>query len=236
MKLSPLFGTYRAGTPRPSEQGGWQVVDSYGSPDLEREALQSGVGIVDFSANGKIMVEGQQAGVVIQKALEVDAVSLEVNVGVSSGPVGVYRLRRDMFLIHTEPGAEVDLIQTIRDVTPLPTRTEDLVTLTVNTHGRAEIAVIGPASRELLSRLCGLNFSETCFPNLTAKQSSLAKTNQIILRHDKALYPAFALIGDRSFGPYLWQTLLQAGRDLGIMGVGLQAIADLVSLSLSSTQ
>ncbi|MCP5095608.1 MAG: hypothetical protein GY943_08660, partial [Chloroflexi bacterium] len=63
------------------------------------------------------------------------------------------------------------------------------------------------------------------FPNGMAKQSSVAKTTQIIIRRDLGNMPAYALIGGRSLAVYLWQTILEAGQDLGIQPVGLEALS-----------
>jgi heterotetrameric sarcosine oxidase gamma subunit len=92
------------------------------------------------------------------------------------------------------------------------------------THGRAELRLIGPASAELLSRLCGLDFHPSAFPNLTARQSSLAKTTQLIIREDIGALPAYSLVGARSLGAYLWLAIMQAGRDLDIGPLGQAAL------------
>ena len=53
-----------------------------------------------------------------------------------------------------------------------------------------------------------------------AKQSSVAKTTQLIIRRDLGEQPAYALIGGRSLAAYLWQTIMEAGQDLDIQPVG----------------
>jgi heterotetrameric sarcosine oxidase gamma subunit len=105
----------------------------------------------------------------------------------------------------------------------------DLITVTDVTHGNAELWLIGPNSAELLSRLCGLDFHDSQFPNGTAKQSSLAKTTQLIIRRDLGDVPTYALIGGRSLAAYLWQTILEAGQDWGIQPTGLAALRPLTT-------
>ena len=92
------------------------------------------------------------------------------------------------------------------------------------THGQADLVLIGPFSMDLLSRLCGLDFHSKHFPNLTAKQSSVAKTRQLILRRDLGEHLAFSLIGARSLADYLWQMIFEAGQDLNIAPVGQSAL------------
>ncbi|HLF90591.1 MAG TPA: sarcosine oxidase subunit gamma family protein [Anaerolineales bacterium] len=226
MKRSPLYSTFQSLTTQFTDQNGWQVPDSISTLDVELTALRERVALTDLSASGKITVEGQQAGTVIQTIFNVDAPSLAINAGMATGPFGVYCLRKDLFFIHTTPGQEELILETLEQTIRVhpPSSASDFVTVTDITHGRAEIGVFGPSGPELLSRLCGLDFHDSQFPSLTAKQSSVAKTPQIITRHDLAGIRAYALIGDRSFGVYLWETAMKAGQDLGIAAVGMKAL------------
>jgi heterotetrameric sarcosine oxidase gamma subunit len=137
----------------------------------------------------------------------------------------VYRLRADLFFVSTPPGIESDVLLPLHEASHTA---GDLVTVTDITHGRAELRLVGPASAELLSRLCGLDFHPSAFPNLAARQSSLAKTTQLIIREDIGALPAYSLVGARSLGAYLWHSMMQAGRDLGLEPLG-QAALDRVS-------
>jgi glycine cleavage system aminomethyltransferase T len=107
------------------------------------------------------------------------------------------------------------------------------VTLTDVTHGNAELRIVGPQSRALLSKLCGLDFHPRAFPNGCAKQSSFAKTVQIIVRRDIGELPAYAVIGARSLGAYAWETILHAGEEFGIEPVGEECLRGLESVMQS---
>jgi sarcosine oxidase gamma subunit len=69
--------------------------------------------------------------------------------------------------------------------------------------------------------LCGLDFHPAAFPKGSAKQSSVAKTTQLVVCHDLAETAAYSIIGGRSLAAYLWETILVAGRDLGVRPVGI---------------
>ncbi|GAB4578627.1 MAG: hypothetical protein Fur0022_13630 [Anaerolineales bacterium] len=225
MKLSPLHTLPASFT----TQNDWQVPESFSTLEFELTALRERVALADLSATGKITVEGQHAGELIQSALNVDASSLQINAGIATGPIGTYRLRKDLFFLHTAPGHEDSLLASLEKIRVSPrSSASELITITDITHGRAEIGVFGPSSPTLLARLCGLDFHESQFPNLTAKQSNVAKTPQLIIRHDFAGIRAYALVGDRSFGVYLWETALKAGQDLGIAPVGIKTMRALM--------
>lgn len=229
MKYSPLYKTLQALSARFTDQNGWQVPESISAPEIERAALREHVALTDLSPSGKFTVEGARAGEFVQSALNVDAPSLNINAGLDHGSFGVYRLRKDLFFVHSAPNAFNSILESLELTLRFRPRDADLITLTDITHGRAEIGVFGPSATTLLSRLCGLDFEESHFPNLTAKQSSVAKTPQIIIRHDFAGIRAYALIGDRSYGAYLWETAMKAGNDLGIEPVGMRALQSLLA-------
>ena len=76
----------------------------------------------------------------------------------------------------------------------------------------------------LLSKMCGLDFHPAEFPNGTAKQSSFAKTTQLIIRSDLNDVPAYYIIGARSLGDYLWKVIIEAGREWDLIPIGLDAL------------
>jgi len=149
------------------------------------------------------------------------APSLAIGAGAVMPAGTLYRLRADLFLLLTQPGAETAATQEITAV-----QTEHLITVTDRTHGQAMLLLVGPASREVLSRLCSLDLQPSAFPNLSTQTGSVAKTRQILNRNDVGDLPAFALIGASSLAAYLWETILVAGRDLGLQPVGQAALID----------
>lgn len=231
MKHSPLHLTFQSLRAQFADQNGWPVPESISPFESELAALRERVALTDLSACGKITVEGRRAAEALRSALDVNAPALAIHAGLEVGSFHLYRLRKDLFFLHTPPGHENSLLESLEKARLEPPADGitspaafDLVTSTDITHGRAEIGVLGPASPTLLTRLCGLDFHDSQFPNLTAKQSNVAKTPQLILRRDLAGIRAYFLVGDRSFGVYLWETAIEAGKDLGVTPVGWQAI------------
>ena len=201
-----------------TEQRGWRIPEVYTTSEAEIAAAQGSLALADETPNGKLLLEGDQAESVLMDTFDLD--SLKINEGCD----GIYRLRNDVFFISTPPGREV---RTQRKLTTTLKASEQFVTVTDITHGRAEIRVIGPDSQELLSKVCGLDFHPSVFPNETAKQSSLAKTTQLIIRCDIGELPTFSIIGVQSLGPYVWDILMEAGREFGVVPIGTAALAAL---------
>lgn len=219
-KLTPLHFTSQKSGAEFIELAGWQVPQVFSTVESEEAIARQGVALADMSATGKILVEGDSAEPVLKALTSMP--SLKIGQGAIAGDKGyLYRLRKDYFFFHTPPGIEETVIRQLVEAEPGLTAE---VSITDITHGRANLMLIGPHSGELLSRLCGLDFHPKQFPNLTAKQSSVAKTRQLILRQDLGKQLAFSLIGDRSLATYLWRTTIEAGQDLNIAPIGQAAI------------
>ena len=219
VKLTPLHATAQRLGATFTEQGGWRIPEVYTMSEAEIAAAQGSLALADETPNGKLLLEGDQAESVLMDAFDLG--SLKIN----EGSDGIYRLRNDLFFISTPPGREVS---TQKKVAAASAASEQFVTVTDIIHGRAEIRVIGPASQALLSKVCGLDFQPSVFPNETAKQSSLAKTTQLIIRRDIGDLPAFSIIGAQSLGPYVWDTLMEAGREFGVVPIGRAALDALI--------
>ena len=218
VKLTPLHATAQRLGATFTEQRGWRIPEIYTTSEAEIAAAQGNLALADETPNGKLLLEGDQAESVLMAVFDLD--SLKVN----EGRDGIYRLRNDLFFISTPPGREVS---TQRKLTTALKASEQFATVTDITHGRATIRVIGPDSQALLSKVCGLDFHPSVFPNETAKQSSLAKTAQLIIRCDIGELLAFSIIGAQSLGPYVWDTLMEAGREFGIVPIGRASLAAL---------
>jgi heterotetrameric sarcosine oxidase gamma subunit len=227
-KLTPLYRLAEKAGARFINRDDWLVPVGYGAVEDEVAAARGRVALADNSANGKVVAEGKEAESVVRSAWP--AAELHIGQGTAAGAGHIVRLRADLFFVSTAPGRETEAVAALN----MTARQEGtFVTVTDITHGRSELKIVGPHSAELLSRLCGLDFHPEAFPNLSAGQSSVAKTNQLIIRSDIVSpsggegITAFSLVGARSLAAYLWETILEAGRDLDIAPIGQAALEQL---------
>jgi heterotetrameric sarcosine oxidase gamma subunit len=84
------------------------------------------------------------------------------------------------------------------------------------THGRAVMCLTGAAAWQVLSKICGLDFHDTVFPNMRAAQTSAAKIKALIVRRDEGNTPTYFLHINRPFGQYFWEVIWDAGQELGL--------------------
>ncbi len=231
-KLSPLYSEIKKHGAHFIESNGWQIPNLFSSFEEEFSAASQHVALADASASSKIIAEGTDVAVLFGETFNLEP--LHISQGALVEPGFVYRLRNDQYFLHLPVGSadEVALLLLKRAA-----ETGVRVTVTDVTHGLADLILIGPKSRDLLGRICSLDFQPDIFPNLTAMHSSVAKTRQLITHQvlqtaAGSPLPAYSLIGARSLGVYLWNVILEAGRELEIRPIGQATLERIASGNL----
>lgn len=83
------------------------------------------------------------------------------------------------------------------------------------------VMITGARAADVLAAGCPIDLHPRGFPAGSATRTLVGKAEVILLRRDDA--PAFELLVGRSFAPYLWRFLVNAGREFGYRIEGLQA-------------
>ena len=88
------------------------------------------------------------------------------------------------------------------------------------THGRALMRLTGADAHKLLSKVCAIDLSDRVTPDGCAFRSSVAKLATDVVRDDAGVPagagPSYLLHCDRSSGQYLFDALIDAGREFGV--------------------
>ena len=96
---------------------------------------------------------------------------------------------------------------------------DGLVSVVDVTSGRVAIRLTGEPAAALLAKVCALNLTAAAPGEVF--RSSVAKVVTEIVRDDRGGAPSYLLLCDRSFGRYLADALVDAGREFGIAVTGL---------------
>ncbi len=207
--------------------------DSHASVAREINATRNGVGMLDASTLGKIIVKGPDAG----RFLDM----LYTNV-MSSLPIGkcryglmcndngfliddgvVARLADDTWLCHTTTGGAERIHAHMEDW--LQCEWWDWKVYTANvTEQWAQIAVVGPKSRLLLERLGGLDLSAAALPFMGWVEGSLGGLPVRIYRISFSGELSFEIATPARRGLELWEKLMAAGADLNVTPYGTEAL------------
>jgi len=101
------------------------------------------------------------------------------------------------------------------------------VTVTDVTSGTTLLSVQGPRSRQLLGRLTSADLSNDAFPYLTARPIDVGFAPALALRVTYLGELGYELHVPTEYGLLAYDSLMEAGRDLGVRPVGLAAMAGL---------
>jgi heterotetrameric sarcosine oxidase gamma subunit len=187
---SPLAGILGGYVPGPAEQA-W-----------------SQVGLADATGRGLLRVRGRSAGSALSNIW--NAVPGAIGEVVSVPDDALARLRADEFLFMAlSPSLEVGALE----AQIAASSQTGLVTVTDMTHGHGILQLVGQHAPDVLAKLCGLDFSDTAFPDHHVAQTSLAKVAALILRLDGSGWRAYWVMVERSLAAYVWETMWAAMRE-----------------------
>lgn len=225
IRKSPLHSIHETLQAQFEERAGWQVPSTYEPFDEEEAAVQQRIGVCDVSATGSLRVRGKQARSVLVATFDVVLATIGdvVVITSDSNRRTIASLTEDEFLILTRPSTYAEL-RAVEQTITRQRKDDQFVTIVDQTAGLAGLLIVGPRSRDLLSKLFPLSFRSDAFPNLRVAQSSLAKVHATIIRSDLGEMPAFEVYMDRSYAAYVWESVMDAGNEFGVVPVGWRTI------------
>ena len=206
---------------------GWQLPVSYGDVSQEESWLRETVGVSDVSPIGKVRVVGEGAAAAVAGIVPqaVDQKVSSVAEGDSplerGGKLLSVRLAQDEFLVLTPSGVAPSAVEAMRPADPKCAHPVDV------TSGLCGMAIVGPATQELMSRSTELDTSPRALPDMSCAQSRFADVQGLLLRRDVNGIAMYQLYASREFGDYLWEAIVETARDVGGGPVGTHALLGL---------
>lgn len=122
------------------------------------------------------------------------------------------------WLLIGAPGTAPNLTEHVRSLAG-----GDFVTTVDLTHGRALMRLTGRTAAQALSKVCAVDLAEATTPDGAAFRSSVAKVTTDVVRDDAGAAigePSYLLHCERSAGQYLFECLLDAGKEFGVEPAG----------------
>lgn len=208
--------------------------DRHGAVNREILAVRNGVGTLDASTLGKIVVKGPDAGRFLDMMYTNMMSTLPVGkcrYGLMCNENGflmddgvVARLSADTWLCHTTTGGADRIHAHMEDW--LQCEWWDWQVHTANlTEQYAQIAVAGPKARELLQRLPGtIDLSQDALPFMQWAEGALAGIPARIYRISFSGELSYEIAVPAGRGLELWERLHTEGRDLSITPYGTEAM------------
>jgi sarcosine oxidase subunit alpha len=199
----------------------------------EVTATRTGLGLLDASTLGKLLVTGPDAGKFLDLVYTNMMSSLKVGrcrYGLMCSENGflmddgvVARLGETQFLCHTTSGGADRIHAHLEEW--LQTEWWDLKVHVVNlTEAYAQIAVVGPNARELLERLGGMDVSKDALSFMGWAEGQLAGIPARVFRISFSGELSFEVAVPAGRGLEFWTKCHELGADLGATAYGTEAL------------
>ncbi len=230
IKLTPLDQKHRELGARMMDLGPWKRPNTYGSPRKECAAVRQGVGIIDVSTLGKLDVQGKDAPALLDKVYTHVFSTLPVGrirYGLLCSDNGtimddgtITRLAEDHYFITTTTG-NIDLMEEWLKLWAAGTGW--CVHVTNVTAGYAAINVAGPRARDTLSKLTDIDLSPSAFRYMRSATGEVAGVPAMLLRIGFVGETGWELHFPAEYGEYVWDMLMEAGKEFDIAPFGVEA-------------
>ncbi|MBV7520436.1 FAD-dependent oxidoreductase [Ensifer sp. ENS12] len=195
----------------------------------EMQATREAAGIFDQTSFAKLLVQGRDAAAELNRicAAEIDVeIGRSVYTGILNKRGGyesdltVMRLASDRFLLITGSAQAVHDADWIRKNVPADAH----LTLTDVTSAYAVLALMGPKSRDILSRVTSADLSNEGFPFATIREIDVGYATAYANRMTYVGELGWELIVPTEFGVGVYEALHEVGRDFGLTDCGYYAL------------
>jgi sarcosine oxidase subunit alpha len=212
------------------DAGQWKRPRLYTSPEEECRAVRERVGLIDVSTLGKLDVQGRDAVALLERIYTnrwADLKPGRVRYGLMVDEAGIIlddgtaaRLADDHFFVTTTSSG----VAAVEEWLTWWMEGTDLCAHVTNvTAGLAAVNLAGPRARDVLAKVTDLDISATGMPYLRAAQGTVAGIAATILRIGFVGELGYEMHVAAEYGEYLWDVLMEAGREFGIAPFGVEA-------------
>ena len=227
LRTTPLHARHRASGARMVPYAGWEMPVEYSGITNEHLAVRTRAGVFDVSHMGEIEVAGKGALEAVQRISSNDAAVLKVGQAHYAGlltPEGtfiddmlVYRMAPSHFML------VVNAANTAKDFAWISEQakvTGDAAV--VDSSSRyALIAIQGPAAREVLQPLTGVDLSEIRY--YWFSYGEVASARVTISRTGYTGEDGYEIFVPPNMADRVWQALIESGRSADVIPCGLGA-------------
>ena len=227
LKKTPLNARHRSLGARMVEFGGWDMPVEYSGIVQEHLAVRTAAGLFDVSHMGQIEIAGRDALAAVQHITCNDASRLSVNqahysalttpAGTFVDDVLTYKLTDEHFMLVVNAS---NIIKDFKWITEQIAGVGDAVA--VNTSSRyALIAIQGPAARDILQPLTAVPLGDIKYYWFTTGE--VANVKVTISRTGYTGEDGFEVFVPPASAERVWDAILAAGKDKGLIPAGLGA-------------
>jgi len=227
MKKTPINNLHKELKGRLIDFGGWELPVSYTSILEEHNAVRNNAGIFDVSHMGEIEITGNDATTFINYLIANNISNMNDNQIIyspmcyeSGGCVDdllVYKKNNEKYLLVVN-ASNVD-----KDHNWILKQSEKYNVTVINKSPQyAQIALQGPKAQEILQQIADIDLNTISFFTFN-ENVKLNKVTALVSRTGYTGEDGFEIYLDSNKGEEIFKTLLEAGKDKGLLPCGLGA-------------
>jgi aminomethyltransferase len=226
MKKTPLYDNHVKKSGKIIDFGGWMLPVQYEGIIKEHGAVREAAGLFDVSHMGEVTVKGRGAEAFIQNLITNDISGLNdfqamyspmcYPDGGTVDDIIVYKINSEDFLI------VVNAANTDKDYEWMLQNKKGDVVLENVSDSWAQLALQGPKAQQILQKLTNFDLSGLKFFRFAANVS-VSGVPSIVSRSGYTGEDGFEVYAAAEFAPQLWESMLEAGKDDGLVPAGLGA-------------
>jgi aminomethyltransferase len=226
LKRTALFPIYQNYGGKAIDFGGWELPVQFGGIIQEHEAVRKQAGLFDVSHMGEVLIQGKKAEEFIQFLMTNDMTKLKENQALYTAmcyPDGgtvddllVYKLKEEEFLL------VINAANIETDVAWITSNARGKVAVKNISKQVAQLAIQGPKAEEILQKLTVEDLSEIQFFHFK-QQVDIDGIKALVSRTGYTGEDGFELYSHSSDAVALWEKLIAAGKEEGILPCGLGA-------------
>ncbi len=216
---------------RPDYQYSYGPQNWFESAGREHRAAREAVALFDLSSFTKVEVAGPEALDVVQElcTADLDMESARVRYTLMLNARGgieldgtVTRLDTDRFLVVTPAASQTKTLWALRR------RARGRAAAVFDTtSGLATIAVMGPRSRELMTRISPADWSDEALPYMRAREVEVGSDHALVLRTSFVGELGYEIYPTADAAIHVFDAVVEAGRELGLVHAGYHALDSL---------
>ncbi|HEX5272286.1 MAG TPA: hypothetical protein VFW33_17435 [Gemmataceae bacterium] len=205
-RRTPLHHWHQAHGARFVDRDGWQVVAAYSGADAEAAAARAGLGLADVTGAAKVSLRGPGLSAAFPSLAP-------CRIAPHGESQLACRLTDDhVLLLAPAPGVALSA--------PDGTAVRSDVTCAY-----AGLELVGPGLDGVLCRLTHLDVRPVALPPESCAETALAGVEALLVRRDRGTLPALRIYVAWDLGEYVWERVMEAGRDVPVTPLGTDALA-----------
>jgi aminomethyltransferase len=225
LKRTPLYDTHRALGARMVEFSGWEMPVQYTGILEEHRAVRTAAGLFDIDHMGQVRVTGPDALAYLQHLLTANFSDMEINTakyavmcyadGTCVDDTFVYRFENEWMVVVNAGNRDKDNLWMNGQASGFDVTLKDV------SDEFYMLALQGPLAEQVLQKLEAFNLAELKYHH--AREFHINGERGIVARTGYTGEDGFELFIPNAYGKHVWDAILDAGKAVGVMPIGLGA-------------